>query len=31
MAQALKINIATAAAKSCCPKYSVFGRIYADL
>lgn len=31
MAQAFKINIAIAAAKNCCPKHSVFGRIYADL
>lgn len=30
MAQAFKMNIAIAAAKNCCPKYSVFGRIYTD-
>lgn len=30
MAQAFKINIATAAAKNCCRKYSVFSHIYAD-
>lgn len=31
MAQAFKMNVAIAAAKNCCPKYSVFARIYADL